>query len=134
MAQGDLKFAVQNGGGLDAAPAVDYHAEWKAFAFRRNLALILLAGWIPLCVALFELTGHPVASLVAVGVWTGCALAAVWWAGEFRCPRCRRRYAALGYRKGSNLTRGMFDKVCSNCKLTKFEIGQRPAARASSSR
>ena len=55
-------------------------------------------------------------------VWLAAAIAAVWWAGEFRCPRCRRRYGALGHKKGDiNLTRGIFDKICSNCKLRKFE-------------
>src|ERR1700678_2980829 len=44
MAQGDSKFAFQDGGGLDAAPTGDYHAGWKAFAVRRNLALLLLGG------------------------------------------------------------------------------------------
>ena len=58
-----------------------------------------------------------------MALWLAAAIAAVWWAGEFRCPRCRRRYAALGHRKGdTNLTRGLFDKVCANCKLQKFEI------------
>jgi hypothetical protein len=126
MAQGDSKFAFQDHGGLDAVPAVDYHAEWKAFALRRNLALVLLAGWVPVCAGLFALSGHqPVACLVGMGLWLGCALTAIWWAGEFRCPRCRRRYAALGYGRGPNLTRGIFDKACCNCKLTKFEIVQR---------
>jgi hypothetical protein len=122
MARGNAKFALHGGDEPDAS-SVNYHAAWKAFAFRRNLALLLVAAWIPLSVALFELTEYPIASLVVVGVWLASALAAVWWAGEFRCPRCRRRYAALGYRKGSNLTRGIFDRVCSNCKLRKFEIG-----------
>lgn len=110
-----------------SAPEVDYHREWKAFATRRNLAFFLLYGWVPVCYGLFWLSRHilhqPVASLIAMAVWLGCGLAAVWWAGEFRCPRCRRRYGALGHRKGdTNLTRGLFDKVCSNCKLRKFEV------------
>jgi len=127
MAQGDSKFALRDEHGAAVGLAVDYQAEWKAFRLRRNMALVLLAGWVPACVGLFELSRHaihqPVICVVAMAVWLACALAAVWWAGEFRCPRCRRRYAALGYRKGSNLTRGIFDKVCSNCKLAKFENG-----------
>ena len=112
----------------EASPAVNYHAEWKAFARRRNLALFLLYGWVPICAGLIWLSRNylhaPVASVTVVGLWLACALGAVWWAGEYRCPRCRRRYAALGHRKGnSNLTRGMFDKVCANCKLRKFENG-----------
>jgi hypothetical protein len=109
-----------------ASPEVDFHREWKAFAFRRNLAIFLLSGWIPVCVGLFwwsRLRIHrPVESLIVMAVWLVSAAAAVWWAGEFRCPRCRRRYGSLGHRKsGANLTRGIFDKVCSNCKLRKFE-------------
>jgi hypothetical protein len=58
-------------------------------------------------------------------LWLAAALTAIWWAGEFRCPRCRRRYAALGNARGdTNLTRGIFSKVCTNCKLSKFEIVQ----------
>jgi hypothetical protein len=106
---------------------VDYHAEWKAFGRRRNIALFLLFTWPLVCISLFEISRNglhqPVACMVIMLVWLVCALAAVWWAGEYRCPRCRRRYAALGHRKGqTNLTRGIFDRVCTNCKLTKFEI------------
>ncbi len=105
---------------------VDYHLQWKAFRLRRNLALFLLYGWGPVCFGLFwwsRLSIHrPFTCLGGMAIWLVCAVAAVWWAGEFRCPRCRRRYGALGHRKGdTNLTRGLFDKVCANCKLTKFE-------------
>jgi len=108
--------------GLEA----DFHQQWKAFALRRNLALFLLYGWAPVCVGLFwwsRLSIHrPFACLGVMATWLVCALAAIWWAGEFRCPRCRRRYGSLGHRKGdTNLTRGLFDRVCANCKLTKFE-------------
>jgi hypothetical protein len=108
------------------APGADYHLQWKAFGLRRNLALFLLYGWVPVCVGLFwwsRLSIHqPVACVIAMGIWLACALTGVWWAGEFRCPRCRRRYGALGHRRGgTNLTRGLWDRVCSNCKLTKFE-------------
>jgi len=113
--------------GAHAEPAVDYRAEWRAFSLRRNVALFLLYGWVPVCVGLFELSRRwihqPITCLTAMAVWLGCALSAVWWAGEFRCPRCRRRYGALGQRNSdTNFTRGIFDKVCANCKLTKFEI------------
>ena len=110
-----------------SAPEVDYHREWSAFALRRNLAFFLLFGWLPICFGLFWLSRlrihQPVASLIVMAIWLGAAIAAVWWAGEFRCPRCRRRYGALGHRRGdTNLTRGIFDRVCSNCKLRKFEV------------
>ena len=112
--------------GMELSP-IDYHREWKAFAVRRNLAFFSLFGWVPVCIGLFWLSRlwihQPVASLIVMAVWLGCALVAVWWAGEFRCPRCRRRYGALGHRKGdTNLMRGLFDKACSNCKLRKFEV------------
>jgi hypothetical protein len=109
-------------------PEVDYHRAWRAFALRRNVALFLLYGWLPFCGAAFWISRNyihmPITCLIAMAVWLVGALAAVWWAGEFRCPRCRRRYGALGHRKGdTNLTRGIFDTVCANCKLTKFELG-----------
>jgi len=113
--------------GAHSGPEVDYHLQWRAYRLRRILALFLLYGWAPVCFGLFwwsRLSIHrPFVCLAAMAIWLVCALAAVWWAGEFRCPRCRRRYGALGHRKGdTNLTRGLFDKVCANCKLTKFEV------------
>ena len=103
-----------------------YRAQWRAYALRRGLALFFVYAWVPVTVGLFLLSRlslhEPVLSLVVIFVWLGTALALVYWAGEFRCPRCRRRYGALGHRKGDvNLTRGIFDKVCANCKLRKFE-------------
>ena len=106
--------------------AESYHAQWRAFSIRRGLALFLLYTWLPASAAFFEISRRGLHQPLLFGglilLWLGLALAAVWWAGEFRCPRCQRRYAALGHCKGdTNFTRGLFDKVCSNCKLTKFE-------------
>ncbi len=107
-------------------PEAEYSSQWRAFAFRRGLALLLLSTWLPVSVACFEVSRRGLHRPLLFGglicLWLVLALAAVWWAGEFRCPRCQRRYAALGHRKGGvDLTRGLFDKVCANCKLTKFE-------------
>lgn len=104
----------------------DYKRKWKAFRLRRTLALTLLFGGLPFCGALFLFSGYwfhePMASITLMVVWLCGLVAAVWWAGDFRCPRCRRRYAALGHGgRGINLTRGLFDRICSNCRLTKFE-------------
>ena len=104
----------------------DYRAQWRAFAFRRGLALSLLYSWIPASIAFFLVSRRRLHQPLLFGsliwLWLFAALAAVWWAGEFRCPRCQRRYAALGHRKGElSFMRGLFDKVCANCKLTKFE-------------
>ena len=106
----------------------DYRRQWRAFAFRWYTGLVLLVGWLPVSLGLFTYSRggwhHPATSLVIILVWLAAALAAVWWAGEFRCPRCRRRYGALGVKSGdTNYTRGFFDKVCANCKLRKFERG-----------
>ena len=114
------------GNEVQAQTGMNFHKEWQAFALRRILALFLLFGWIPECTGLFLLSRYwlhqPVLCLLLMGIWLALALLAVWWAGEFRCPRCRRRYAALGHKKTASVTRGLFDKICSNCKLTKFEI------------
>ena len=109
----------------EESPGANYVSEWRRFALRYHLALFLLYSWVPLCGGLFLLSRfwihQPVSSLLLMGVWLLAAVGAVWWAGEFRCPRCRRRYAALGRGHSVSLTRGLFDKICSNCKLTKFE-------------
>jgi hypothetical protein len=106
---------------------VNYHQQWQAFALRRNGALFLLYLWPAEAFGLFYVSRNylhqPVLAMGLILVWLAVAFAAVWWAGEFRCPRCRRRYGALGHKRGStNLTRGIFDAVCSNCKLRKFEF------------
>lgn len=108
-------------------PKAKYHAQWRAFAIRHGVALALLYSWIPAALAFFlaasrQRLAHPLLACALLSLWLFAALAATWWAGEFRCPRCQRRYAALGYgNKAMTLTRGLFDKVCANCKLTKFE-------------
>ena len=109
-------------------PAIDYRAAWRAFTVRWYTGLVLMLGWAPITAGLFLYSRggwhHPFTALVVIMVWLLAALAAVWWAGEFRCPRCRRRYGALGVKSGdTNYTRGFFDKVCANCKLRKFEQG-----------
>ncbi len=128
MLQSESRPAWQQDERSSVDSQVDYHRAWKAFAVRRNLALFLLYSWLPVSYGLFYYSRHyvhyPIVSVIAMAAWLLAALAAVWWAGEFRCPRCRRRYGALGHRTGDvNITRGIFDKVCANCKLTKFEIG-----------
>jgi hypothetical protein len=125
-----FEFATQQSGDWhDPSPKVNYQSQWQAFALRRNLALILLYGWLPACFAFYVVAGDPperqIIAFIGMFLWLAAALTAIWWAGEFRCPRCRRRYAALGNARGdTNLTRGIFSKVCTNCKLSKFEIVQ----------
>jgi hypothetical protein len=118
-------MSLLNGSEVQAQARMDFHDQWQAFALRRNLALFLLFGWVPVCVGLFLLSRYwlhqPVLFLLIMLVWLVSALATVWWAGQFRCPRCSRRYASLGHKRTINVTRGLFDKICSNCKLTKFE-------------
>lgn len=107
-------------------PSDNFRRKLQSYARRRRLALAALALWPPVCVGLFALSRlwlHvPVVSLSLMLLGLAAALGLVWWQGEFRCPRCSRRYAALGHRRGAtNWTRGIFDKVCANCKLRKFE-------------
>jgi hypothetical protein len=111
---------------LQTEPEIDYHAQWRAFAIRLGFALFFLYTWLPVSIALFLVsrTGlhMPFVCLTIILLWFFAAIFGVYWAGEFRCPRCRRRYGALGHRAGDmSYTRGIFDKVCANCKLTKFE-------------
>jgi hypothetical protein len=128
MGHGQTQLSWGQNDSTQAEPEINYHTAWKAYRLRRNLALFLLYSWLPVSFGLFYVSRHyvhhPIASMIGIFIWFGAALGAVWWSGEFRCPRCRRRYGALGHRKGdTNLTRGLFDEVCSNCKLRKFEHG-----------
>ncbi len=114
---------VENGISPQSEPGFD--GRWKAYAFRRNLAAVLACSWPMGCVALFvrwrSIPHDLPLGLVVMFTWLAFAVLAVWWAGQFRCPRCYRRFGALGNKKSINLTRGFFDSVCSNCKLAKFE-------------
>jgi Leu/Phe-tRNA-protein transferase len=96
---------------------------------RRMLAMFMLFGAIPFTTGAFVVSRlwleQPALCIAAVVLWWAAASAAVWWAGEFRCPRCRRRFGALGSHKGVQVVwRGLFDKVCSNCKLRRGESAQ----------
>ncbi len=110
----------------DLESPVDYHRQWQAYALRHAIALTLLCTWPFAALGFFYLSRYhlhqPVLALSIIVAWLAVACAAVFWAGEFRCPRCLRRYGALGHKRGWNLTRGLFDEVCSNCKLRKFEL------------
>ena len=105
--------------------AHDYAPEWRDYGRRRGLALALVYGWVPASGAAYLWASarlhEPLLCLPPMLVWWGLMGAAVWWAGEFRCPRCRRRYAASGAKKGLGVVwRGLFEPVCGNCKLRKF--------------
>ena len=117
---------VPDASGADAGP--NFNLRWQSYARRRNLALACLLAWPPVCVCLFALSRYwlhlPALSLLLMAAWLALGFALVWWQGEFRCPRCNRRYGALGSRRGrTNWTRGLFDRFCNNCKLRKFERG-----------
>lgn len=104
----------------------DYTAAWTRYGRRRALAIFMVFGCVPVVVGMFLLSRlviHlPVLSLMVMAAWLAGTVAAVWWAGEFRCPRCRRRFGAQGSNKGVvTLWRGIFDKICGNCKIRKFE-------------
>ena len=112
----------------DGTPAENlryYKAQWHAYARRRYAALFLLFTWPAACFGLFWLSRMwlhlPLVAIAVMMLWLAGALWLVWWSGEFRCPRCRRRFGALGRR--STITRGIFDPLCNNCKLRKGEIG-----------
>jgi hypothetical protein len=97
------------------------------------LALGAWLAWPPVCFGLFAVSRYwlhlPALSLLLMVAWLGLAVGLTGWQGDFRCPRCNRRYGALGSRSGRiNWTRGIFDTVCANCKLRKFErVGREDA-------
>lgn len=104
----------------------EYSKEWKAYAGRRNLGLFFLYGAIPFSVAAYLVSqlwlNEVLIGMALILVWWAVMCVAIWWAGEFRCPRCYRRFGALGSNKGlSTFWRGLFDKVCANCKLRRWE-------------
>lgn len=114
----------------DSSFRLSYGRKWKAYALRRNLALSLLYGCIPVCCVLYVVLGvwlhQPLLSTALGLAWLVALLAALWWAGDFRCPRCKRRFAALGRGdKWLDLSWGLFDKTCSNCTLARFEVPAR---------
>lgn len=111
---------------LPVAAENDYRYAWRQYAVRRRIALFFVFGWLPFSLGAFALSRlrlHiPEIMLALILLWLGMLCASVWWAGEFRCPRCRRRFGALGSQKGIGVIwRGLFDKICYNCKLRKFQ-------------
>lgn len=117
------------GPGLEIEPLPetggDYVRERRQFAQRYYVALFFLYGCPPAWLGLFLLSRfwfqEPATALVLMVVWMVATMGSVWWAGEFRCPRCCRRYGALGHGQHFKVTRILFDKTCSNCKLLKFQ-------------
>lgn len=106
--------------------ARDYRFEWRDYARRRFLARTLLFLWIPVVAGGFIASRFflhvPLQMVSLMLVWTAATVAAIVAAGRFRCPRCRRRVGSLGRDAGPRvLWRGLFDKVCPNCYLHRFE-------------
>jgi hypothetical protein len=116
---------LEAGATLRSRNPAGYEPQWRAYRRRRRIALFLLYGWAPFCVLAFVLGGawlqEDLLSLVPMGLWFLAMAAAIEWAGEFRCPRCWRRFGALGA-KGfvAMWSGGLFDDICPNCKLRKF--------------
>ncbi len=128
MAAAGREQHLEAGPILPTSSSPDYRRDWKRYRLRRNVALFLLFGWMPVSVGAFlasRLELHlPWVVLALILTWGAALCFAIWYAGEFRCPRCRRRFGALGSRKGAGaIWRGLFDSICYNCKLRKFENG-----------
>ncbi len=103
----------------------DYTYEWQDYGRRRVLALALLFLWAPVTVAAFIVSRYryhvPLQMVGLILFWGLATVGAIMWAGDFRCPRCRRRVGSLGRDHGPRvLWRGLFDKVCPNCHLHRF--------------
>ena len=102
-----------------------FAAQWASYRRRRNLALILIYGLVPCWVISLAVVGEvmhfEILSVLLPAGWSAAAGASLWWAGQFRCPRCSRRFGALGS-KGflGRLSFGVFDDICHNCRLRKF--------------
>ncbi|WP_162536310.1 hypothetical protein [Granulicella sp. WH15] len=101
--------------------AKSYVLQWRSYRLRRSLALFFLYGLLPFCVAAALLLSPVLVAGLVMLLWLGAAGAAIWWSGEFRCPRCWRRFGALGSKKKLEMwSGGLFDEICHNCKLRKF--------------
>jgi len=104
--------------------ASKYASERAKHRIRRVIAINMFCGFPLFCVAAYCIAPtrfdlFVIAIPLAAG-WFGLAWAAVWWVGQFRCPRCRRRYGSLGSRGvWVNWTRGLFEDICPNCRLLK---------------
>ncbi len=102
-----------------------YASQWASYRHRRNVAFVLLFGFVPcwiLCFTLLSEVFHfPELAILLAVAWTAGTGASLWWTGQSRCPRCWRRFGALGS-KGQldRLSFGLFDETCNNCKLRKF--------------
>jgi hypothetical protein len=103
----------------------NFASQWREYGRRRLLALFFLYSLLPVCVVsilISSLEPHrAIFALPVMPVWLGATWAAIWWAGEFRCPRCWRRFGAVGSKGATgSWSRGLFDDICHNCRVRKF--------------
>ena len=105
-------------------PNPDYSAALRSHRFRRIVTLCVVYSFLPVCALLYFTVDNHIylflGVLPAMGLWGFLAYSSIWWTGQFRCPRCKRRFGSLGSR-GSFVkwTHGLFEDVCPNCKLPK---------------
>jgi hypothetical protein len=109
---------------INDAP-VSYAPQWRIYRQRRSLALFFLYAALPVFAVLFLTTQtsphRPLLLTVVPLLWIAATYASIWWSGEFRCPRCWRRYGAIGSKGFVGLLfHGLFDDICHNCKLRKY--------------
>ena len=96
----------------------------RTYFIRRRITFALIIGFAPFAALAYVLAPNfrwvVLASVPVVGLWGCFAWWAIWWTGQFRCPRCRRRYGSLASRAFLvKWSRGLFEDVCPNCRLAK---------------
>jgi hypothetical protein len=88
-----------------------YRRAWHSYVARRNLVLVLFAGFVPLGFLVARLRmgeGYDFAMLL---VWIAVYLAGAWWLTEWKCPRCGK---VFGHR--------LWTQRCISCDLSKDEV------------
>lgn len=100
MTQVDLKFSLS----------------WKRLHFRRRLALILWAAWIPYVIILssmlrlFKVRPNEKLLVLMIGGWFGFFVFSIVLLNEFRCPNCGQRFHV-----SRRWIANAFTKKCLNC-------------------
>jgi hypothetical protein len=101
-----------------------YREARRRYLLRRRITLTLIYGFAPFCAGVYLLAPSfrwlVLVSIPLAGLWACVAWWAIWWSGQFRCPKCRRRYGSLASRAFLvRWSHGLFEEVCPNCRLAK---------------
>jgi hypothetical protein len=96
---------------------IPYEQQWREYRRLQRLALGLWLGWIPFGAVVFALTSSFRPEILTVGLlsaWMAVFVIAGMREGNFRCPRCGRKFFSKKWYHNGWASR------CLHCQLPKW--------------